>query len=78
MRELFLNRADAAMKPFIADMGYDWEYNVEETDRNLWKIQGIAPPMPGTEAEKEWVLLNRPVWFEKAKGGLVDVEPAKL
>jgi hypothetical protein len=65
-----MDRVDAALKPFIADQGYDWEYSVEESDRDLWKIAGMVPPMPGTEAEKEWVEKNVAVTFEAEKGGL--------
>jgi len=58
------------LKPYIADQGYDWEYTVEELRRDLWKVQGMVPPMPGTEAEKEWVRLGQAVEFEREKGGL--------
>ena len=58
------------LKPFIADAGYDWEYSITESSRDLWKVQGLVPPMPGTEAEKEWVRRNEAVEFEKSEGGL--------
>ena len=66
----FMNAVDAALKPFIGDKGYDWEYGVEEVDRDLWKVNGMVPPMPGTEAEKEWAEGNLAVPFEAEKGGL--------
>ncbi|KAJ4294380.1 hypothetical protein N0V90_008070 [Kalmusia sp. IMI 367209] len=69
-RDRFLGRVDATLKPHVADKGYDWEYSVEETSRNLWKVQGLVPPMPGSEAEKKWVEENRATEFEAAKGGL--------
>jgi len=69
-RDSFLSKIDAALKPFIEDMGYDWEYSVEETRRDLWKINGMVPPMPNTKAEKEWWRLNRAVEYEKVDGGL--------
>lgn len=69
-RDSFLAKVDAAIKPFIGDMGYDWEYSVEETRRDLWKINGLVPPMPNTKAEKTWFEKNEPVPFEKADGGL--------
>lgn len=37
-------RVDAALKPHVADEGYDWEYHVDETPRGLWKINGLNPP----------------------------------
>lgn len=45
----FLARIDAALKPFIADEGYDWEYSVLETSRDLWKINGLVPPGWGSK-----------------------------
>ncbi|KAF2256211.1 hypothetical protein BU26DRAFT_472266 [Trematosphaeria pertusa] len=70
IRDRFLGSVDAALKPFIEDKGYDWEYSLEETNRDLWKVQGLVPPMPGSEAEGEWVRGNRAVPFEREKGGL--------
>jgi hypothetical protein len=35
---------DDAMKPHIADKGYEWEYHISENDRRLWKINGLIPP----------------------------------
>jgi len=32
------------LKPYIADMGYDEEFHVDETERRLWRIQGMDPP----------------------------------
>ncbi|OAK99650.1 hypothetical protein IQ06DRAFT_316876 [Phaeosphaeriaceae sp. SRC1lsM3a] len=66
----FLTRIDSTLKPFIADEGYDWEYSVLETSRDLWKINGFVPPMPGSKAEQEWVRVNDAVEFEKEDGGL--------
>lgn len=54
-------RLDALLKPHIEDKGYDWEYHVDETERRLWKINGIAPPPFRSEDEKMWVMENRAV-----------------
>ncbi|KAF2108269.1 putative oxalocrotonate tautomerase [Lophiotrema nucula] len=69
-RDRFLGRVDSALKPFIEDKGWDWEYDVEETSRDLWKIQGLVPPGPGTEAEETWKRENRASGFEAETGGL--------
>ncbi|KAF2642258.1 hypothetical protein P280DRAFT_422757 [Massarina eburnea CBS 473.64] len=69
-RDNFLARVDTALKPHIEDKGYDWEYSVLETSRDLWKINGIVPPMPVTEAEGLWKKRNKAVPFEREKGGL--------
>ncbi|KAF2662143.1 hypothetical protein K491DRAFT_585581 [Lophiostoma macrostomum CBS 122681] len=71
VRDRFLARVDQALKPYIQDAGYDWEYSVEETSRELWKIDGFVPPMPGSEAEREWVARNSPGEFERGRGGLL-------
>ncbi|KAJ4357862.1 uncharacterized protein N0V89_002439 [Didymosphaeria variabile] len=70
VRDRFLKRVDEALKPHIADKGYDWEYSIEETSRDLWKIQGFVPPMPGSEAESEWAKNNRATEFDPVKGNL--------
>ncbi|KAK3216290.1 hypothetical protein GRF29_8g2884852 [Pseudopithomyces chartarum] len=70
VRDRFLNRIDEVLKPHVEDKGYDWEYSIEETSRDLWKVQGLVPPMPGSEAELLWVKENRATPFERAKGNL--------
>ncbi|KAI6802862.1 hypothetical protein KC361_g1027 [Hortaea werneckii] len=52
---------DAALKPHIADRGYDWEYHVDETERRLWKIQGMYAPPFKSEEEKKWFDANKPL-----------------
>ncbi|KAF2736387.1 hypothetical protein EJ04DRAFT_575360 [Polyplosphaeria fusca] len=66
----FLGMVDEALKPHIEDKGYDWEYSVEETSRDLWKINGLVPPMPGSVAERRWVEENVVSEFERGEGGL--------
>jgi hypothetical protein len=48
-RDRFLLKVDEALRPFIAEQGWDWEYSVIETRRDLWKINGMVPP--GTASE---------------------------
>ena len=64
-KKSFLDRVDQAIKPWTQDKGYDWEYHFDETDRELWKVQGIAPPETRSEAEAFWAQQGRPVPFEK-------------
>jgi hypothetical protein len=49
MRDNFLARVDDVLEPHVADQGYDWEYSVYETRRDLWKVQGMVPPMPNSK-----------------------------
>lgn len=64
VRDRFLTAIDAALKPHISDKGYDWEYSVIETRRDLWKIQGFVPPATGSEAEEVWRARNQAVEYE--------------
>jgi hypothetical protein len=57
-------RFDKALKPHIADRGYDWEFHIDETERGLWKINGLIPPPYKSEAERLWIKQNRPVPWE--------------
>ncbi|KAH2920767.1 hypothetical protein KXW25_003033 [Aspergillus fumigatus] len=58
-RQGFLKRIDAFLTPMFEPKGIDWEYFVTEAPRDLWKINGLAPPAAGSE-EKVWVRENRP------------------
>ncbi|KAJ5329819.1 hypothetical protein MYU51_011971 [Penicillium brevicompactum] len=62
----FTSSVDAVLKPHIADKGYDWEYHVAETERRLWKINGLIPPPWKSEEEARWAEQNRPVPYEGA------------
>jgi hypothetical protein len=55
---------DKVLVPHVADKGYDWEYHVDETERRLWKINGMKPPPWKSEEEKLWAKENRPVPYE--------------
>jgi hypothetical protein len=56
---------DKALKPHVADRGYDWEYHIDETERRLWKINGLIPPPHESEDEKIWCRENKAVPLEK-------------
>jgi hypothetical protein len=60
-------RLDAALQPHIADKGYDWEYHVDETERRLWKVNGLYAPPFRSEAEKEWFTSNKPTPWEESE-----------
>ena|ERR1700761_3332008 len=57
----FLRAADRVLNPIMERKGLDWEYTVNESPRDLWKINGLVPPEANSEMEKEWLRLNRPV-----------------
>lgn len=60
------NAVDSALKPHIADKGYDWEFHIDETERRMWKINGIFPPAFKSEGERIWREENQavPLWKE--------------
>lgn len=54
-------RLDELLKPHIADKGYDSEYHIDETERLLWKLNGLYAPEFKSAEEKVWVKENRAV-----------------
>ncbi|KAJ0163985.1 hypothetical protein CTA2_2007 [Colletotrichum tanaceti] len=58
------DQVDEVLKPHIADKGYDWEFHIDETDRRLWKIQGLHAPPFGSEQEKVWFKENKALPWE--------------
>jgi hypothetical protein len=59
------HKVDAALKPFVADKGYDWEFHIDETPRLLWRINGLAPPPFQSQAERRWAVENKSSVFTK-------------
>jgi len=59
-------KIDNALKPHVADKGYDWEYHVDETERRLWKINGMIPPPWKSEEELQWFRDNQPLPYNGA------------
>lgn len=57
----FKDRVDAVLRPFVAAKGFNWEFNVLETERDLWRIDGMDPPPPDSDEEKLWSVENRSV-----------------
>ncbi|GKT46138.1 uncharacterized protein ColSpa_06319 [Colletotrichum spaethianum] len=55
---------DATLKPHVADKGYDWEFHIDETEKRLWRINGLVGPPFGSEVEKMWARENRPIPWE--------------
>jgi len=59
-----LDGLEAAFGPYVKDRGVDWEIHIEEHERELWRTNGINPPLPNTDAEKLWVKENKAIPFE--------------
>lgn len=47
--------------PHTTERNLYCEFHIDETPRDLWMIDGIAPPPFKSEAEKLWAQENRPI-----------------
>ncbi|KAF2787553.1 hypothetical protein K505DRAFT_257453, partial [Melanomma pulvis-pyrius CBS 109.77] len=57
----FMERIDSFLRPTMEPREINWELVIEETSLELWRMNGLVPPPAGSEQEKEWARLNRPV-----------------
>ena len=64
-RRRWIDRVNACLAPFMDDRDLDWELHIDETSRELWLIQGMRPPSPGSPEEKLWAERNEPVPHEQ-------------
>jgi glyoxylase-like metal-dependent hydrolase (beta-lactamase superfamily II)/phenylpyruvate tautomerase PptA (4-oxalocrotonate tautomerase family) len=76
-RESLLQFLNESIHPFVGGRGLDWEIHIDETPRDLWTIQGMRPPDPGSAEEQRWARENRPsrilLQYEGLTGGDVTV-----
>ncbi|AJE81842.1 hypothetical protein SLNWT_1466 [Streptomyces albus] len=49
------------LDPYTRERGLSYEFHIDETPRDLWRIDGLAPPPTRSEAERLWFRENRPV-----------------
>jgi phenylpyruvate tautomerase PptA (4-oxalocrotonate tautomerase family) len=55
------------LAPFVQERGFDWEVHIDESPVDLWRIQGLVPPPPGSEVERLWAKEDRPVPYEMVR-----------
>jgi phenylpyruvate tautomerase PptA (4-oxalocrotonate tautomerase family) len=67
-QQRYLRALDRILTPLFESKGYQWEYHVIESPRELWKIQGLVPPPGGSEAEKMWKRVDQAVPFDVEDG----------
>ncbi|KAJ5722648.1 hypothetical protein N7488_000683 [Penicillium malachiteum] len=60
------SRIDQVVRPHVTDKGYDFEYHIDETERRLWKINGMIPPPFKRETEQLWAKENRAIAYDGA------------
>jgi phenylpyruvate tautomerase PptA (4-oxalocrotonate tautomerase family) len=63
-RGWWMKRVKEIVTPFIEVKSFRWEAHVDETETELWTIQGLKPPPEGSEAEKRWFAENRPSKYQ--------------
>jgi hypothetical protein len=66
-RELARQRINAVVQPFATGKGLHWEFHIDETPMDLWMIDGLAPPPPGSDAERLWAKENRAIPYAAQK-----------
>ncbi|EPS28546.1 hypothetical protein POX_f07630 [Penicillium oxalicum] len=59
-------RIDSVLRPHLLEKGFDYEYHVDETERRLWKINGLIPPPHKSSEERVWFEENRPLPWDGA------------
>lgn len=61
-------KIDKMLELHIAAKGHDWEYYVDETERIMWKVNGIYAPSFRSKEEKNWAKYNR-IFYSEGLGG---------
>ncbi|MCP1196062.1 tautomerase family protein [Acetobacter senegalensis] len=62
----FLRGCAHILSPYVAERGYRWELNVDETPFDLWTLNGFKPPLPNTPAGIKWRLENKPSSYDES------------
>lgn len=55
----YFAQVDNSLKPYIADRRYECEFHVETAPFETWRIDGLTPPPPYSEAELRWAKDNK-------------------
>jgi phenylpyruvate tautomerase PptA (4-oxalocrotonate tautomerase family) len=58
-REWWMRHVHHAVAPYVSDRGYDSEVQIDEPGRDLWNINGMAPPPFGSIGEGKWIKENK-------------------
>jgi hypothetical protein len=57
-RELAMTVFCQRLEPFTTERGLRTEIHIDETAIDLWRVNGLKPPDPFSEAEKQWAIDN--------------------
>jgi phenylpyruvate tautomerase PptA (4-oxalocrotonate tautomerase family) len=65
IKALFMAEVESVLAPHVKDRGFDWEIHFDETDFELWRVQGLVPPAPDSDVEKQWATQNQPTPYDR-------------
>ena len=65
-RELCMSILCERLAPFTSERDLRMEIHLDETAIDLWRVEGLKPPPPYSEAEKQWARDNAPSPYELA------------
>ena len=54
-REWWMRRVEDAIAPYVRERGFESEVQIDEPGRDLWTMNGVAPPPFQSIAEKAWI-----------------------
>jgi phenylpyruvate tautomerase PptA (4-oxalocrotonate tautomerase family) len=57
-RELAMTVFCDRLAPFTTGRGLRTEIHIDETAIDLWRVNGLKPPPPFSDAEKQWAIDN--------------------
>jgi hypothetical protein len=58
LKEWWMRHVQRAVAPYVSERGYDSEIQIDEPGRDLWHINGLAPPPFGSVGELRWIKDN--------------------
>ncbi|ESK96776.1 4-oxalocrotonate tautomerase [Moniliophthora roreri MCA 2997] len=60
-KRAFMDEYEKAISPWTKDKGIDWEIQISNEDPVFWNMNGLQPPLVGSEAIELWKKEGRPV-----------------
>ncbi|KAF2164371.1 hypothetical protein M409DRAFT_56644 [Zasmidium cellare ATCC 36951] len=56
----FHKEVDDIIRPLLEPKGLKWECNIYEQSSYHWRVNGVRPPVMGSDGMKKWVEEDRP------------------
>ncbi|KAE8224209.1 hypothetical protein CF319_g2869 [Tilletia indica] len=68
----FMDKYEAAIKPFIGDKGLHHEITIADSPRETWRINNIVPPRIKSAAHKRWHEENKATTYTEEDNRGID------